>query len=769
MALSVKLYTFFITIHCITYVAPENCYPRNECDSGYMDRTNGNYYWWECGEDCEGGKHYTDIWCTCACIPVAKCSITSIQSVNCNLSIVDYGDIISCSIPVNYETIYENQKKRSSVISSIFNLTNQNSYCNKPMISYNYSKYNEGIIWIYEGKPLPEQKIASCSGHSTTNDCNHMDQCLKNTTLTNYYANSTFIDVTTFVSKQVEVNCSTSNSELILTCERQRKVVCDEKQFCHDMNITVDDAVSLYLQCHGKHSCTRINIHGGNATQIIIECLGDYSCSKFIINSVNVEIFTLYCHNGINKTVCDTFYIDINYVDVANIICTQYGCSNINIHAMHAINIAIHADGHNAFINSTIYSQNANQLSLSCIAKDLTERTCLDANIYLSHISMSNSLICRFGCTSLNLYFQKHIDVSLFNEFLFQECALCEHINDCIDEWIIYYDNYNSSIIYKGKHDIGLAAEFTAYIDQQHKCVSDAILKTELLDLVGIIFCTIYSIIFSAFFILMIKNVSIRIYYKISYKYISNKPKLWILLYAIIVDIVCVMSYIWWGIKITVMHSYSSSYCASKYKYEADKHFCSNDNMCIVENDKCTFRDTSILVTYWILFGVYFLYEFQRILCGKTSKSDIIKCRKYIKLNIAEYSKRELWISKRNGYAASIYIYLQFTFIRYSIINILMWIVVTSSHFDTNWYDFYILFSLICIKVLLILNYSFGKPYDEKQHTQLILVDIFGQHIASIIKSYTPMFYDELHCAIELGTVTQKDSELNTLINMQIN
>eukprot|EP01084_Bolivina_argentea_P315644 546891_1 len=52
----------------------QTCYPNNICNSGYMDKTNGNSYYWYCGLNCPGGTYRTDIYCNCACIPNGYCS-----------------------------------------------------------------------------------------------------------------------------------------------------------------------------------------------------------------------------------------------------------------------------------------------------------------------------------------------------------------------------------------------------------------------------------------------------------------------------------------------------------------------------------------------------------------------------------------------------------------------------------------------------------------------------------------------------------------------
>lgn len=59
------------------------CYSQGPCDSGYMDVTDGNYHWWACGVDCEGGTHWTDVRCLCACQVAGDCaSLASYDNFN---------------------------------------------------------------------------------------------------------------------------------------------------------------------------------------------------------------------------------------------------------------------------------------------------------------------------------------------------------------------------------------------------------------------------------------------------------------------------------------------------------------------------------------------------------------------------------------------------------------------------------------------------------------------------------------------------------------
>ena len=50
------------------------CYDSNICKSGYKGIIpDSKMNWWACGEDCEGGKNFTDDNCKCACIPKDNC------------------------------------------------------------------------------------------------------------------------------------------------------------------------------------------------------------------------------------------------------------------------------------------------------------------------------------------------------------------------------------------------------------------------------------------------------------------------------------------------------------------------------------------------------------------------------------------------------------------------------------------------------------------------------------------------------------------------
>ena len=59
---------------CLLFIAAptlsnnEFCYSQGPCDAGYLDSTNNNYNYWQCGSGCVGGKYYATNGCGCACI-----------------------------------------------------------------------------------------------------------------------------------------------------------------------------------------------------------------------------------------------------------------------------------------------------------------------------------------------------------------------------------------------------------------------------------------------------------------------------------------------------------------------------------------------------------------------------------------------------------------------------------------------------------------------------------------------------------------------------
>mmetsp|Transcript_24000 Transcript_24000/g.38572 ORF Transcript_24000/g.38572 Transcript_24000/m.38572 type:complete len:764 (-) Transcript_24000:199-2490(-) len=63
-----------LSVSCGMYEQESSqCLPQGVCNSGYMDKTDGNYYYWACGSGCVGGTYYTDYYCNCACITATQC------------------------------------------------------------------------------------------------------------------------------------------------------------------------------------------------------------------------------------------------------------------------------------------------------------------------------------------------------------------------------------------------------------------------------------------------------------------------------------------------------------------------------------------------------------------------------------------------------------------------------------------------------------------------------------------------------------------------
>ena len=68
---------FAVVLLMLESAVSQNCYPQGPCDSGYMDRTDGESNNWACGSGCVGGAYRTRSDCSCACIPEGPCTTTT--------------------------------------------------------------------------------------------------------------------------------------------------------------------------------------------------------------------------------------------------------------------------------------------------------------------------------------------------------------------------------------------------------------------------------------------------------------------------------------------------------------------------------------------------------------------------------------------------------------------------------------------------------------------------------------------------------------------
>eukprot|EP01084_Bolivina_argentea_P012064 22617_1 len=74
---------FIISLSSNIYLSTsQNCYAQYDCYTGYMDKTEGTGFdGWECGYECPGRVYYTDIGCSCACIPESTCQPTASPTI----------------------------------------------------------------------------------------------------------------------------------------------------------------------------------------------------------------------------------------------------------------------------------------------------------------------------------------------------------------------------------------------------------------------------------------------------------------------------------------------------------------------------------------------------------------------------------------------------------------------------------------------------------------------------------------------------------------
>jgi len=74
--------SLFVFAMAITQIAASDAMPSNytggardmeytgpaQCYGGFIDKTGGRAKYWACGRNCEGGVHWTDVHCNCACV-----------------------------------------------------------------------------------------------------------------------------------------------------------------------------------------------------------------------------------------------------------------------------------------------------------------------------------------------------------------------------------------------------------------------------------------------------------------------------------------------------------------------------------------------------------------------------------------------------------------------------------------------------------------------------------------------------------------------------
>eukprot|EP01084_Bolivina_argentea_P307697 531875_1 len=237
-----------------------------------------------------------------------------------------------------------------------------------------------------------------------------------------------------------------------------------------------------------------------------------------------------------------------------------------------------------------------------------------------------------------------------------------------------------------------------------------------------------------------------------SHKFISNKPRIWILLYSIIVDIIIHLGFIWWGIKLIFRRVFNDKYC-SNYTY--------------VTLDTCDEYTYCDWIYSWVYYWITYILGFCCcwICCRNCSirrhRSDYITLKHEGVLENNMYENRQYWIKHEAlcctynlvpGFFEYIVIYV-FQFLLAAPIGWIAFIYYRDMNSDyvIKWYEVCTIWLLFISKMMLQISYTFGPQYKPNSEIEWILVDLFGEDITLLIKEYMPRF--NIIKEIELNTI----------------
>eukprot|EP01083_Nonionella_stella_P049883 132863_1 len=187
-------------------------------------------------------------------------------------------------------------------------------------------------------------------------------------------------------------------------------IECDEYCGCNDLTITLDHTVLpfVYLRCLGNNSCSNITINVDDDVDLDIICQGINACSyltikgEYIYESISLIVHCVKGAHSYNNSVCDNLYIDIENAQSIDIICHDYGCSNIVVFALDVTMVRVLSYGRLALVNATVYAANSNLLNVTCssVSHISQDPTCQNLNLHLS--SMLNNLTIFHGTFHLH-------------------------------------------------------------------------------------------------------------------------------------------------------------------------------------------------------------------------------------------------------------------------------------------------------------------------------------------------------------------------------
>lgn len=241
-------------------------------------------------------------------------------------------------------------------------------------------------------------------------------------------------------AKSLTVTCNDDNCQNAeIYCPNECKIICSGYHSCFDIQIYGDKDCMINVECIDAYSCGSMDIYADDAALIDISCDSTDACHSLVVfgsysKNISIECTTNTLQNiSIDKSHSSCPYMTIHseYVsDVIKLICNgEYACVQWTIYVDNANNIIMEAIGDYSLHTSTIYSVKASSLKLSCFYG------CYDNTIYIPENNNVDLLCVGYGCAYMNLFIENEI-TDTFN-MTFTGCAICNTIDDCIDNWII--------------------------------------------------------------------------------------------------------------------------------------------------------------------------------------------------------------------------------------------------------------------------------------------------------------------------------------------
>ena len=170
-----------------------------------------------------------------------------------------------------------------------------------------------------------------------------------------------------------------------LTCHSDNCIIqCNEEESCQKFQIHGSNAKNIHLECDYPEikelrpgSCWRANIFSQSAKNINIYCTNENCAeSRFHLNNSNHSIITF---NGDWAGKFAQIY-GSNIVNNLSVICNDTeSCSDISIHCPVDSQCNIHCDGSKSCLNTHIFVNDFNQLTLDCNA---SPTACTDLSIH---------------------------------------------------------------------------------------------------------------------------------------------------------------------------------------------------------------------------------------------------------------------------------------------------------------------------------------------------------------------------------------------------